>query len=388
MATIGQNGAANPPSRLERLLSTVLLWAGVGVTAAVCIAGVLIAGGGGFFNSILPPKPAPSLVAEKPSPPPPAVAEKPSSPPPAVAEKPSPPAPVVAEKPPPPPEAEAPPPADHPLVSEAQKPALDPAVRELLDRGWALVTSPYSMIRWGEARKDFEKAQELDAESNEARIGLGYIFGGKLSDEWSPVLQEDPKRAEQLLIEVLNRGDTASHMSAAHFALGVVQQMQNRLPEAQREFTLSLALDPNNARAHLHLGETLLYLGNPECPPLEEAVRLGPRDDPVAAIAYWALGTCHLLSGDVDQAISSLQKARAANAHLWVPYFYLAGTYGLKGDLDRAKAALAESLKRKPAIKSFARMRAENPWLSNPQYWELQEKTLNLGLRRVGFPDQ
>jgi hypothetical protein len=32
-------------------------------------------------------------------------------------------------------------------------------------------------------------------------------------------------------------------------------------------------------------------------------------------------------------------------------------------------------------------MRAENAWLSNPQYWALQEKTLNLGLRRAGFPD-
>jgi hypothetical protein len=36
---------------------------------------------------------------------------------------------------------------------------------------------------------------------------------------------------------------------------------------------------------------------------------------------------------------------------------------------------------------SVARMRAENAWLSNPQYWALQEKTLNLGLRRAGFPD-
>jgi hypothetical protein len=31
---------------------------------------------------------------------------------------------------------------------------------------------------------------------------------------------------------------------------------------------------------------------------------------------------------------------------------------------------------------------AENPWLGNPRYRELQDKTLNLGLRRVGFPDQ
>jgi hypothetical protein len=36
----------------------------------------------------------------------------------------------------------------------------------------------------------------------------------------------------------------------------------------------------------------------------------------------------------------------------------------------------------------MARLRAENPWLSNPQDSELQEKTLSLGLRQIGFRDQ
>jgi hypothetical protein len=45
-----------------------------------------------------------------------------------------------------------------------------------------------------------------------------------------------------------------------------------------------------------------------------------------------------------------------------------------QGDLDKARSALAESLRLKPAMKSITRMRAENPWLRNPQYWTLQEK--------------
>jgi hypothetical protein len=32
-------------------------------------------------------------------------------------------------------------------------------------------------------------------------------------------------------------------------------------------------------------------------------------------------------------------------------------------------------------------MRVENAWLSNAQYRALQEKTLDLGLRRAGLPD-
>jgi hypothetical protein len=60
----------------------------------------------------------------------------------------------------------------------------------------------------------------------------------------------------------------------------------------------------------------------------------------------------------------------------------------LKGDLDKAKAALAELMRLKPAIKSLARMRAENRWLTDPRYQVLEVKTLNVGLHRAGLPDQ
>ena len=202
------------------------------------------------------------------------------------------------------------------------------------------------------------------------------------------MLQEDLPRAEKILTDAFDRG-TVSNRAAAHFTLGVLRQMQNRLTEAQKEFETAISLDPSNARAQLHLGETRLFLGEPDAgiAPLEQAIRLAP-DGPNLAIAYWALGTCQLLLGQVDQAVDLLEKARAANPRLWVPYLYVAGAYGLKGDLDKAKSALAELARLKPAVKSLARMRAENRWLSDPQYQALQVKTLNVGLRRAGFPDQ
>jgi tetratricopeptide (TPR) repeat protein len=254
--------------------------------------------------------------------------------------------------------------------------------------GWALYRLPYTLARWQEARRDFERALELDSRSSGARIGLAAILSTKLADSWSPVLQEDIPQAEQLLREALETGGV-SNQAAAHFTLGILRQMQTRLPEAQKEFEIALSLDSNNARGYFHRGETLLYLGQPEAaiPSLEKAVQLDP-NAPNAAFAHWALGTCQLLLGRVDQAIDLLRRALDANARMWVPYFYLAGAYGLQGDLEQARSALAESIARKPAIQSLARMRVENPWLTNPQYWALQEKTLNVGLSRAGLPDQ
>jgi tetratricopeptide (TPR) repeat protein len=306
--------------------------------------------------------------------------------------------PAIANNPLKPPESQPNP--QTPLESEQQvvttdqnRPGVDdtvdPVARNLIARGWTTYKLPYTFVKWQEARGDFEKALELDPRSSEARIGLASVLSAKLADQWSPVLQEDPKRAEQLLAAVLDKGDVSKgHKAEAHFTLGVLRQMQNRLSEAQNEFETAISLDPNNARAYLHLGQTLLFLGRPEAaiPPLEQAIRLGP-DDPKVAITYWALGTCQLLLGRVGQAIDLLQTARAADTRLWVPYFYLAGAYGLQGDLDHARSALAESIRLKPAVKSLDRMRVENAWLSNSQYWALQEKTLNLGLRRAGLPD-
>ena len=286
----------------------------------------------------------------------------------------------------PPSQATVPPSVSPPAAADDE--VLDPAAHELINHGWALSSLPYTAARWQEARRDFERALEVDSRSSEARIGLASILSNKLADGWSPVLQEDMPRAERLLLEAIDDG-SVSKRAAAHFTLGVLRQMQNRLPEAQAEFETASSLGPNEPRIYLHLGETLLYLGQPEAaiPPLEAAIRLGP-DDPNVVISYWALGTCQLLSARVDQAIDLLQTARAADPRSWVPHFYLAGAYALKGDLGKARSAFAEAIQLKPAMKSLARMRVENPWLSNQQYWALQEKTLNIGLRRVGFPDQ
>jgi tetratricopeptide (TPR) repeat protein len=410
------NGEGSPPATNKYVRRGDIVFIGGG---AVVVIGLLIAAGLAFFDPFhaWPPKPVaqkptPAFVAENPSPS--AMAERPASGPaslsrgdagaaapvksPAVSRAEPASGPAAADNPPkssePQPKPKTSLESDRQVVTANQAApeaddAVDPVTREWITRGWALYNLPYTPVKWQEARRDFEKALELDSRSSEARIGLASILSGKLADQWSPVLQEDPKRAEQLLTAVLAKDDVAKrHKAAAHFALGVLRQMQNRLSEAQNEFESTISLDPNNARAYLHLGQTRLFLGRPEAaiPPLEQAIRFGP-DDRKIPITYWALGTCQLLLGRVDQAIDLLQTARAADTRSWVPYFYLAGAYGLQGDLDQARSALAESIRLKPPIKSLDRMRVENAWLSNSQYWALQEKTLNLGLRRAGLPD-
>jgi adenylate cyclase len=99
-----------------------------------------------------------------------------------------------------------------------------------------------------------------------------------------------------------------------------------------------------------------------------------------------------LLADFADAALQHLFciRARTANPRIWGFWFALAGALSLKGDLDAAKAALAESLNLKPQVNSFAQYYAYLPWASktnNPKFWAMQDNTFGEGLRRIGLPE-
>jgi adenylate cyclase len=174
----------------------------------------------------------------------------------------------------------------------------------------------------------------------------------------------------------------------AHYAMGYLRRLQSRLAESRSEYEKAVTLDPNNSVAYAQLGTTLRFSGDPEAaiPYIEKAIRLNPRD-PNIGNRYRDLAVCQLLLGRVDEAVALLREARAANPRFWLTYLELAGALGLRGDIDEAKATLAEWIKLRPEINSLARFRADVPF-GNPQYWALREKTINVGLRRAGFPDE
>jgi hypothetical protein len=67
---------------------------------------------------------------------------------------------------------------------------------------------------------------------------------------------------------------------------------------------------------------------------------------------------------------------------------YLSAALALNGKIPEAKAALADAIKLKPQIRSLAVLPKYNVGLSNPSYAALAAKTLYVGLRRAGLPDE
>jgi adenylate cyclase len=261
----------------------------------------------------------------------------------------------------------------------------NPGLQDLLMRGWALWYQPMSTATRQQALQLFERALALDPASVEARVGIATILVTNVSAGLSHNGAEDSRRAEQMVLEAIQRDP---NNSSAHQVLGIVRRNQNRLEEAVAEFETSVQLDRNNAHSLLLLGQTTMFLGRPAeaIPYIESSQRLNPRD-PNSAFIAWSLGVCYLLLGDVERATTLLRKAVTDNPRLYFFQLYLAGAVGLQGNIDEAKTVLARAIRLQPKVTSLAQWRAAQPYTGNPQFWALREKTLNIGLRRAGMPD-
>ena len=132
-----------------------------------------------------------------------------------------------------------------------------------------------------------------------------------------------------------------------------------------------------------------MFLGQPEgaITQLDKSTRLSPHD-PFIALNYHALGTCHLFLGQVDEGIDLLRKARATSPRYRFVHINLAAALGLRGDLDEARAALSEGVKLRPELNSLARLRAFRRSSHHPEYLRLREKTIEVGLRKAGMPEE
>jgi adenylate cyclase len=259
----------------------------------------------------------------------------------------------------------------------------NPDARDLIMQ--ARAKRSYSVAGRHEVLGIFERALAIDPRSVDARIGIARISVDNIADGWSTAPRRDEDRAERLLAEALELDPNNAWL---HGVKGQLRRLQNRLAESKVELETALTLDPNYADAFRQLGQTLMYLGQPEAgiPYIEKAIRLSPRE-PSLPNMHRALGVCHLLLGQVDEAVDLLRRARAGQPQFWYIHYWLAGALGLKGEIEEAKAALAESLTLNPEVNSLAQQRASHPW-GTTGYWELYEKTMNVGLRQAGLPNE
>jgi tetratricopeptide (TPR) repeat protein len=176
----------------------------------------------------------------------------------------------------------------------------------------------------------------------------------------------------------------------AHYAMAMLRRSQKRLTEACIEAERAVAFDHNNSAALYELlGLVQMYLGEPAVAVrhIGNAIRLSPRDPFLPAMRY-GLARCRLFLGHLDEAIELFERVRGERPEYWDVHMWLAGALALGGNLDQARAVLAEARRFRREIDSLVRWREYQPWIDFPQYRALRERTLYDGLRRAGFADE
>jgi TolB-like protein/Flp pilus assembly protein TadD len=273
------------------------------------------------------------------------------------------------------------------LVSvEAARPTEHPDALDYILRGRAAYNKGATADNLSQAVAMFERALAFDPQSVEAQSLLALTLAGRVLAGMTKTRAADIGRANDLI----GRALAASPRSTpAHIAKVQLLRAEGRCDEAIPELETVIASNRNSPGALFALGHCKLTTGSiDEAIPLEEqAIRLGPRD-PYVFNRYLVIGEVHLLQSRTEEAIVWLEKARIGNPGSPWPHAWLASAYGLKGDLERAAAELAETrrLLGGKAYSNIAAMRRGN-W-GVPAIRELHEATFFAGLRKAGVPEE
>jgi TolB-like protein/class 3 adenylate cyclase len=161
--------------------------------------------------------------------------------------------------------------------AEAARPIGHPDALDYILRGRAAHCKPPSGETRAEAISMFERALAIDPRSVEAQSWLSMNLATRVRDNMTDTAAEDTARAEDLAGQAL----AASPRSPlAHMARGGVLRNQGRFAEAMTEYETVVALNRNWVAAYHHIGQCKLLTGSMDeaIPPVEQAIRLSPRD--------------------------------------------------------------------------------------------------------------
>jgi adenylate cyclase len=274
------------------------------------------------------------------------------------------------------------------VTAEAARPTDNPDALDYILRGSAIRTKPNSPKVLAEALDLYQRALSLDPRSVEAQTLLANTLVSRVLDQMTTSRAMDLARAEELVDQALA---ASPRYALAQATKADIFRAQGRCEEAIPRYETALSLNPNLAFALHALAACKLVIGSiDEVIAIEDrAIRLSPRD-PNIGNRYWRIGVVHLLQSRIDDAIAWLERARAANPEQAYFYVYLASAYGLKGETERAAAALAEARKRVgDRFSSIARVRANGVSAnSSPKIQALREATFFAGLRKAVMPEE
>jgi adenylate cyclase len=215
---------------------------------------------------------------------------------------------------------------------------------------------------------------------------LAAVLTTRVKEYQSASPAADLERAEGFVKQALA---LSPRSLGVHIARGRLLRAQGRCDEAIPELETVLASNPNSGLALFYVGVCNVETGSISNAilPLEQSIRLDPRDPRIAYRYDW-LGLAHLGLSHTDQAIFWFERARSDSPGIPVLHAHLASAYALAGDNERAAAALTEARKLagKNSYSSIAYVNRGPGW-GVPNTRALADTPYFAGLRKAGVPE-
>ncbi len=261
-----------------------------------------------------------------------------------------------------------------------------PGATDMLLRGLAARHRLYGRENLKHQEECFREAMRLDPTNSDAHALFARVVALQLFSHFL-AHGDDPASLQAKALAAAARSVALNPNNAnAHVAVGLLNILQGDFAQAAIDNEIAIGLDRNSWPAHNNLGIALTHAGQAEraIPAIERAMRLDPLG-PQIAINYVGMGFARLQLGQIDAARLSFQKARAANRALPRAYMGLAVTYVLKDDLVEARRVAAELAQAVPAYrlsKSIDRVFPSSP----EPYRKFYETILSPAATQAGVP--
>ena len=223
---------------------------------------------------------------------------------------------------------------------------------ELWLKGRANFYDPKKQNREGndEARRNFQRAIELDPNYSLAYAKLSYVDVQDWENDWS----DTPKDAlDQALVYAKKAVALDNGQSENHWNLAIVYSTMGKFDEAMDEYRVARELNPNNANMLAEMGETLIQQGRSQdaVEEVQQAIRRNSKDTPYWY--YWTLARALYMLKRYDDLIAAVQKIKDP------PYdlnLVLAVCFARKGLIKEAQAEVQKFLKFEPSWTVKARL--------------------------------
>jgi TolB-like protein/Flp pilus assembly protein TadD len=215
----------------------------------------------------------------------------------------------------------------------------DPDAYDMRLRAMAHLIDKLSPQNTLAARREFEKAVALDANSADTWAGLAHVLMIDYLRSWNNTTEELVVRAEEAVQKAyaIDRS-----VALAHVAEGKIREVKGDLHGEIDALNEALQLDPNLSVVYAHKANALILLGRAQGAPelLTKAIQLSPRD-PELGLFYWFMGRAYFNMADYDKSIQWLKKSVQERPTTWFSWAHLISAYALTGGLDGPDAKVA-----------------------------------------------